>query len=168
MQTKFLSDDFPESQTMATSETLEACQHGFVPEACPANPQAWPASDEARKMTVGSGRRLLPLLRTVSTNGSCLRTLMESCLSTTDWNSSVSVLRWKLKATKFNRLLFQLAPLALRTEETESGLLPTPSTVDSGSYLHQSDSSNAAKRPTLGAMAKYGLWPTPRSEEHTS
>jgi hypothetical protein len=72
------------------------------------------------------------------------------------------VLRWKAKTTKFNRLLFQLAPLALRTEETESGLLPTPSTVDSGSYFNQSDSSNAAKRPTLGAMAKYGLWPTPK------
>jgi hypothetical protein len=47
---------------------------------------------------------------------------------------------------------------------TESGLwLPTPCTVDSGSYFNRSKSSGAALRPTLGAMAKYDLWPTPRS-----
>jgi DNA (cytosine-5)-methyltransferase 1 len=45
--------------------------------------------------------------------------------------------------------------------ETESGLLPTPVTVDTGSMFNQSASSGAALRPTLGAMARFNLWPTP-------
>jgi hypothetical protein len=47
---------------------------------------------------------------------------------------------------------------------SESGspvIYPTPCTVDTGSFFNQSASPNAAKRPTLGAMAKYALWPTP-------
>jgi hypothetical protein len=38
-------------------------------------------------------------------------------------------LTWKLKGTKFNRLLFQQHPKTLRTEEIEFGLLPTPTSV---------------------------------------
>jgi hypothetical protein len=41
------------------------------------------------------------------------------------------VLTWKPKVTKFNRLLFQLAPSTLRTEETGYGFLATPNTMDS-------------------------------------
>ena len=41
--------------------------------------------------------------------------------------------------------------------------LPTPCTVDTGSMFNRSDSPNAALRPTLGAMAKYSMWPTPTS-----
>ncbi len=42
-----------------------------------------------------------------------------------------------------------------------SGLLPTPTTVDTGSLFNKSDSPGAKNRPTLGAMAKFNLWPTP-------
>lgn len=45
--------------------------------------------------------------------------------------------------------------------ETESGLLPTPVTVDTGSMFNKSASDGAALRPTLGAMARFNLWPTP-------
>jgi hypothetical protein len=47
------------------------------------------------------------------------------------------------------------------TCERGSGFLPTPVAVDTGSYFNRSASAGAAKRPTLGAMAKYDLWPTP-------
>lgn len=50
------------------------------------------------------------------------------------------------------------------TFESESGspvIYPTPCAVDTGSFFNQSASPNAAKRPTLGAMAKHNLWPTP-------
>ena len=51
---------------------------------------------------------------------------------------------------------------ALPTFERESGLLlPTPCTIDSGSFFNQSLSDDATLRPTLGAMACYGLWPAP-------
>jgi len=44
---------------------------------------------------------------------------------------------------------------------TQAKCYPTPSTVDGGSYFNQSKSAGAKKRPTLGAMASYNLWPTP-------
>lgn len=43
----------------------------------------------------------------------------------------------------------------------ESGLLPTPVCVDTGSRFNRSASEGAKLRPTLGAMAKFNLWPTP-------
>lgn len=49
-------------------------------------------------------------------------------LGTRAWYSSRCALTWKAKATKSNRLLFQLSPSTLRTAGTESGLLPTVQT----------------------------------------
>ena len=43
-------------------------------------------------------------------------------------------------------------------------LYPTPSTVDGGSYFNKSKSAGAANRPTLGAMARFDLWPTPSAQ----
>ena len=40
---------------------------------------------------------------------------------------------------------------------------PTPTTVDGGSMFNKSASSGAALRPTLGAMARFAMWPTPRT-----
>lgn len=40
-------------------------------------------------------------------------------------------------------------------------MLPTPTTVDSGSRFNRSPSAGAALRPTLGAMARHQMWPTP-------
>ncbi len=56
--------------------------------------------------------------------------LADSLLRKTDWHSSRCVLTWKLKGTKFKRLLFQLVPSTLPIEETEFGLLPTPAASD--------------------------------------
>lgn len=49
----------------------------------------------------------------------------------------------------------------LYISESESGLLPTPVAIDTGSRFNQSASEGAALRPTLGAMARFDLWPTP-------
>lgn len=51
-----------------------------------------------------------------------------------------------------------VAPL---TFASASGLLPTPTTIDTGSRFNRSQSYGAAMRPTLGAMARFDLWPTP-------
>jgi DNA (cytosine-5)-methyltransferase 1 len=48
-----------------------------------------------------------------------------------------------------------------RISEDESGFLPTPVTLDTGSRFNRSQSEGAQLRPTLGAMARYNLWPTP-------
>jgi hypothetical protein len=56
---------------------------------------------------------------------------------------------------------YRLPPLVPLTDATESGLLPTPVAIDTGSRMNRSASAGAKLRPTLGAMAKFGLWPTP-------
>lgn len=59
--------------------------------------------------------------------------------------------------------------LAPPTSATGSGLwLPKPCTVDTGAFFNQSQSAGAALRPTLGAMAKHGLWPTPTASLGTN
>jgi hypothetical protein len=51
------------------------------------------------------------------------------------------------------------APL---TSASGSGLLPTPTTIDTGSRFNRSQSEGAALRSRpLGAMARFNLWPTP-------
>lgn len=93
-----------------------------------------------------------------------------------------------MKGTKYNRLLFRLVPSVLPIDATEYGLLPkvqtqglkicrdgqsrpmpigmlpTPTAIDSGSgRINKSLSPNAKERPTLAAMSKLGLLPTPRA-----
>lgn len=104
---------------------------------------------------------------------------------------------WPKWGTAWGGDAMELATLALRIKESESSLwrtptaedcqnrgflansrgepklsaqvklLPTPSTVDSGSYFNRSKSAGAAKRPTLGAMARYNLFPTPQASMMT-
>jgi hypothetical protein len=61
--------------------------------------------------------------------------------------------------------LFPPLTLVRRTLEKEYGLLPTPCTVDSGSMFNRSNSPGASLRPTLGAMARFNMWPTPTASE---
>jgi len=81
-------------------------------------------------MTAGSGRRLLPLLDLYAQNSSCWKTLLVSCLSTTEWNSTVCFLNWKHSVTPQGRLLFRLVPSMPDTDEIGSGLWPTPTVQD--------------------------------------
>ena len=53
------------------------------------------------------------------------KTFSELLLGMTGWYSKRCALSWSLRATKYNRLFFQLRPSTLPTEETEYGLLPT-------------------------------------------
>jgi hypothetical protein len=57
----------------------------------------------------------------------------------------------------------------LPTSGSESGSLvnyPTPTTIDSGSRFNTSLHPGAEPRPTLGAMARHDLWPTPTATEY--
>ena len=86
-----------------------------------------------------------------------------------DWYSSKCALTWKMKGTKFNRLLFQLVPKTLRTEEKEFGLLPTPTAMQDDADPEKVDARNekqlAMGNPKfilgLTQMAKRGMLPTP-------
>ena len=100
----------------------------FSQAASPASRSATQDEEKARQMTATSGQTCFESYRTSSQTGSSLKTCVGLLLGTTVWYSSRCALTWKAKATKSNRLLFQLVPSTPRTAETESGLLPTVQT----------------------------------------
>ena len=120
------------------------------PVASPANPSVMPDEDKERLMTATSGRTCLRLYETSHRNGSSLKTCVASLLGTTEWYSRQSALTWKAKATKSNRLLFQLSPSVRRTDEIGSGLLLTPSTIDRGERSQKSLDHRIAYRKSIG------------------
>lgn len=69
--------------------------------------------------------------------GSSLKMCVGLLLGTTAWYSSRCALTWKAKATKSNRLLFQLSPSTPRTAGTGSGLLLTPRTRETEQDLEK-------------------------------
>ena len=114
-----------------------------------------PGSDEARRMTVTSGRKWLGLLTNAGPAGCLVRTLLESSA----WRSTIVSLTWKASATKRGRLLFRLAASAPGTEENASGLWPTPRTegFDAGGHRGNPDSLHARVK----------MLPTPHANCHT-
>ena len=135
------------------------------------------ATEEVLKMTDISGRKCLELYGRFSHVLSWEKMLAELLIGVPEWYSSRCVLIWKVRATKFNRLYFQLAPLTHRTEEigyslSPVGLLPTPVVMDSNQgdleKINQRRARAKAKGingngfgMTIGEMANRGLLPTP-------
>jgi len=94
-----------------------------------------------------------------------------------DWYSSRCALTWKMKGTKFSRLLFQLVPKTLRTEETDAGsLLPTPTAMMDEAPIEKVDARNQKQMEKgnspfilgLGQQAMRGMLPTPTSGNENS
>lgn len=103
-----LSGIGPSFQILETCEESAEQRPDWSLEDHPASLPVTPGSEEAQRMTVGSGQRLLPLLNTASARRSVLKTLLASFLSGPVWTSSERFLRWKASATPWNRLLFRL------------------------------------------------------------
>lgn len=68
---------------------------------------------------------------------------------------------WPRSGMTRNGIAYRLPPLVPLTSAIESGSWPTPVALDTGSRFNRSASKGAKLRPTLGAMARHGLWPTP-------
>jgi hypothetical protein len=97
----------------------------------------------------------------------------------TGWYSKRCALSWNLKATKYNRIYFQLRPSTLPTEETGFGLLPTvkgydgmAENVNTGKTLIKTsigfsniDKNGAKWGPSLNDIARVGMLPTPKCQE---
>lgn len=83
-----------------------------------------PGSDEARKMTVGSGLKCLESY----TSSSPLGSLVRMCLGSLIWHSTRCLLTWKRKDMKPKYSLFRLAVSMHPTKENAVLLWPTPST----------------------------------------
>ncbi len=124
-----------------------------------ASPYPMPGSDEARRMTVGSGAKLLGSWTSSGPLGSLERTLLGS----STWASTKCFLTWKPWATPQGRLLFRLVPSMPRTDETEFGLwLPTPVANPEA----PNKNSNQVNGPTsLGEAARLMATPTSKANQ---
>ena len=127
----------------------------------PASQPVSPASASVRRMTAGSGLSSYEPFARLDHDGSWLRIRQGSCQWTLDGRLEGYSESFPRSGTMSNGTCSAQPRLVPPISENESGLLPTPATVDSGAYFNRGDSPNAANRPTLGAMAKHNLWPTP-------
>ena len=96
----------------------------------PANRSAFQGKDKAQRTKDSCGRSSTVSLLKFNHWSFWRKTLVDCLVFKTAWCSSVFALTWKIKVTKSNRLLFQLAPLVRRTGETGFGLLHTPTSVN--------------------------------------
>ncbi len=162
----------------------------FSQGASPVSPSPLQVEEMERQMTATSGQRCCAQYGMFSPLGSLVRTLVES----PQWWSPAVSLRWDaqticsrrisyterkagsrsiesaptLSVQDFpsSRLLFRLVPSEHHTGETECGLLPTPTALDSGGgRMNQSLSPGAKERPTLALAARLGRLPFPQQVE---
>ena len=161
----------------------------FFPAGSPASRSVLPASAEAARMTVTSGRKCFELSKKSGPVGCLERMLLGSSI----WNSTMRLLTWKARVTKQRRLYFQLAVSELPTAGIGCGLLPTlmtqglkvhtakgsypidptmlptPTAIDAGSgRVNRSLSPHASARPTLALAARLCLLPAPMVNDATN
>lgn len=148
------------------------------PEGFRANLTAQQVKDLVKKMTDTSGQKCLEQFERLNPNMLWQKMFLDSLVGMTDWFSTRCKLTWKMKGTKYNRVYFQLQPSTLPTEEIESGLWPTPTSVQrdhperviklkaTGAKTMMSRAAGE-NRPNsiLDAAMFTGLIPTPRANK---
>lgn len=139
----------------------------------PASHFLLPGSDEAKEMTVTSGRKCSELFKSSSPLGLLAKMLLES----STWHSTRCFLAWKAKVTKQERLYFRLAASMPRIKESEcvswdgrrsrpaaSVLWRTPTVNDA---INSSLPPSQIKRDQLTGQIMRAMWPTPTSRSGT-
>ena len=131
-----------------------------------------PGSEEARRMTVTSGRKCCEFYRKSGPLGSLVKMLLESSA----WRSTRCYLTWKASATPAKRLLFRLVPSTPRTEGTGSQLWATPNTMDHlpqrspESLKRQAETSRKGRTRPANLREQVceetvKMWPTPTARD---
>lgn len=136
-----------------------------------ANPSALPEKEKAQMMNATCGAKCYEQFKRLNPNLSSQKMSLVSRILMADWYSSRCALTWKMKGTKYNRLLFQLVPKTHRTEETDAGLwLPTPNARDWKDTI-----GNGKDSPSIGVTRGYSLGqklnsmlPTPTAMDSTN
>lgn len=105
---------------------LANLQPSLLPQDSLASLSVLPGSNSAKQMTATSGLKLSQLLKPSNLTGYCLKMLLES----STWHSTLCYLTWKVRTTPLKRLLFQLVPSTLGTDEIGFGLWPTTTNRD--------------------------------------
>lgn len=155
----------------------------FLLEDSPANHSHLPEKEKARMMNATCGAKCFEQFKKLNRDSSSLKMSLVSRTLMADWYSSRCALIWKLKGTKYSRLLFQLQPKTHRTEETvagslELGLLPTPTAVqrDHPERVEKLKASgatdiysrnNGENRPNsiIDYISFHGMLPTPSASD---
>jgi len=148
-----------DSETCARAEPTTYRQLTLFAAGSHASRSLSPGSAAARAMTATSGRRCAALLKSCGPVGSLLRTLLASPA----YISTRCYLTWKISATPAGRLRFRLVPSVRRTSDSACSLLPTPTAGEH--TFNRNAAPGSTPRPTLMGMARYDLWPTPRSTD---
>jgi hypothetical protein len=132
-----------------------------------ANPLALRENEKARMMNATCGTKCLEQFKKLNPNTSSLKMSLVSQILMGDWYSSRCALTWKLKGTKYNRLLFALHPKTLRTEGIEFGLLPTitASFGERGGNLNPQSNHDTEKAMRIAIPKLMGMLPTPSTTD---
>lgn len=142
----------------STGETFPAWT--LSAEDSPASRSVLPGSDEAKQMTVTSGRKWSAALTLSGPVGSLART----CLESSTWRSTKCVLTWKVSATPSGRSVYRLVPSMRRTSGNGSGLWPTV-TAATGGDGQRPDGFRRLLWPEV--QRREQLWPTPHANCRT-
>ena len=144
------------------------------------------ANRKERVTTDISGQKCLDSLGRSNPNSLLGRMSKILLTSKTAWSSKLCALTWKVKATKFNRSIFQLQVSVLPTEEKESGLWLTPSATMRSNRSKKAMEYRIKYRASVGRRTvppgslaeqiQYGrpitdmkqMWPTPRASKAMS
>ncbi len=140
------------------------------------SPTQWPEKDLEKKMTDTSGQRCLESFRKFSRHGLWAKMFSDLLIGQEGWYSTKCRLIWKLKGTKYNRMYFQLYPSMLPTEETESGLLPTPRAITIEENVDgwqkrmdkRIEDGMTTISPNLHILAMRGMLPTPTAMDSSN
>ena len=151
-----LADEVAHPELREATATPPTSQLTLLPADSLASLLVSPGSDEARKMTAGSGLKCLESLRRSDRNGLLRRTLLGS----STWGSTIVYLTWRISATVSNRILFQLVPRVPRTDGIESSLWATITVGDVWNSVNSVD--QGVEKHHLNAEVK--MWPTPKQE----
>ena len=132
--------------SMFTEEEFQSCQAASL-----VNPTQVLESDSEKRINATCGPKCLEQFERFNHVGSWAKMFSELLIGMGGWYSKRCALTWRLKGTKFGRSYFQLVPKTLPIEETDAGLLPTPSAGNeksNGSFQEWGGSGN--KRFKLG------------------
>ena len=147
----------PKQTSLFTEERLTSS-----PEDSLANPTQWQESEKAKRMNATFGLRCLEQYEKFNRHGLWAKTFSALLIGMEVWSSTRCKLSWKLKGTKYNRMYFQLHPSTLPTEETEFGLLLTPTTREEVQDLDKFK-ARMEKYPNsiIDYMSFHNMLPTP-------
>jgi hypothetical protein len=94
------------------------------------SPTHLPEREKAKTILDTSGLRCSESSEKFNRLGLWAKTFTGLLIGTKGWSLKRCPLIWKMRATKYNRIYYQLYPLAPFIDEIEFGSLPTPTTRD--------------------------------------